>query len=349
MQSNVEQRYAVKFCVKLEKSATETLAMMQRAYGNDALSKAQVFRWHKMLKEGREGVEDEQRTGRPSTSHTLDNVAKVKAVLDSDRRLSVRLIADKVELSKSIVHEIITTELRMRKVCAKLVPKVLTVEQKESRVSISRELLDRSSIRPDFLQQVITGDETWVFEYDPESKRQSSEWHTTESPRPKKARMSKSRVKTMLIVFFDCKGVVHKEFVPTGQTINAVFYVEVLKRLKNRVARVRPEITNTWFLHHDNAPSHASLMVKEFLAKSAVPVLPQPPYSPDLAPADFFLFPKLKSTLKGHHFGTVKNVQAAVTNALKKVTVQDFQASFHAWQNRWHRCIDAQGCYFEEY
>jgi len=92
-----------------------------------------------------------------------------------------------VGLPKSIVHEIVTTELQMQKVCAKLVPKVLTNEQKENRVSISRELLDHVRGDPDFLEQVINGDETWVFEYVPETKRQSSEWHTTKSPRPKKA------------------------------------------------------------------------------------------------------------------------------------------------------------------
>ena len=192
MQRSVDQRYAIKFCVKLEKSATETLAMIQKAYGKDALSKAQVFRWHKAFSEGREDVNDEQCIGRPSTFHTSNNVAKLKAVLDSDRRLSVRSIADQVGLPKSIAHEIVTTELQIQKVCAKLVPKVLSDKQKENRVSISRELLDRVRGDPDFLEQVITGDETWVFEYDPETKRHSSEWHTTKSPRPKKAQMSKS-------------------------------------------------------------------------------------------------------------------------------------------------------------
>jgi transposase len=121
------------------------------------------------------------------------------------------------------------------------------------------------------------------------------------------------------------------------------------KWLKKRVAHVHPEITNTWLLHHDNAPSLVSLLVREFLAKQTVAMLPQPPYSPDLATPDFFLFPRLKSSLKGHHFGTVKNVQAAVTNALKEIPVQDFQASYNTWQNRWQQCIDVQGCYFEEY
>jgi len=170
-----------------------------------------VFRWHKTFREGREDVEDEQRIGRPSTSHTLDNVVKVKAVLDSDRRLSVRLIADQVGLPKSIVHEIVTTELQMRKVWANLVPKVLTHEQKESRVLISRELLDRVRGDPDFLEQVITGDERWIFEYDPETKRQSSEWHTTESPRPKK--------KSMLIVFLTLKVLsIRSLYHPDGQS-----------------------------------------------------------------------------------------------------------------------------------
>ena len=149
--------------------------------------------------------------------------------------------------------------------------------------------------------------------------------------------------------FFYSKGVVHKEFVPPGQIVNAVFYVEVLKRLKKRVARVHPKIANTWVLHHDNTPSHASLLFREFLTKQTVATLPQPSYSPDLDPPDFFLFPQFKSSLKGHHFVTVKNVQAAMTNALKEIPVQDFQASYDAWQNCWQWCIDAEGCYFEEY
>ncbi|GFX85434.1 putative DD34D transposase [Trichonephila clavipes] len=92
--------------------------------------------------------------------------------------------------------------------------------------------------------------------FDPETKRQSNEWHTPQSPRQKKARMSKSRMKAMLIVFFDKNGVVHSEFVPEGQAVNGAFYMEVLKRLKRRVNRVRPEISANWKLHHDKAPSH---------------------------------------------------------------------------------------------
>jgi histone-lysine N-methyltransferase SETMAR len=106
----------------------------------------------------------------------------------------------------------------------------------------------------------------------------------------------KAETVSFLIIFYS-KGVVHKDFVPPGQTVNVAFYMDVLKQPKT-VGRVRPEIANTWVLHHDKAPSHASLLVREFLAKQTVATLPQPPYSPDLAPPDFFLFPRLKSSFK---------------------------------------------------
>ena len=118
--------------------------------------------------------------------------------------------------------------------------------------------------------------------------------------------------------FFYSKGIVHKEFVPPEQTVNQTFYLQVLKRLRNIVVPVRREIANTWFLHHDAAPSH-TFTVREFLAQHNITTFPHPPYSPDLAPCNFFLFPKLKTHLKGHNFGTVENVEAAATRALNNI------------------------------
>ena len=108
--------------------------------------------------------------------------------------------------------------------------------------------------------------------------------------------------------FFDSCGIVHKEFVPAGQTVKHAFYKDVLERLWKRVQRVWMDITD-WVLHHDNAPTHTALSVWEFLAKKNIPVLPHPPYGPDLAPCDFYLFPKLKSKLKGHHFRMMENIK----------------------------------------
>jgi len=123
-------------------------------------------------------------------------------------------------------------------------------------------------------------------------------------PQPKKAQMNWSEIKVMLVVFFDWKGIVHHEFVPHGQMANKQLYQEVLARLRDVVRRMRPELweNQAWMLHYNNEPAHTSLLIRSYLAKHQTSVVPHPPYSPNLAPADFFLFPKLKTTLKGHNF-----------------------------------------------
>jgi len=150
----------------------------------------------------------------------------------------------------------------------------------------------------------------------------------------------------MLICFFDSEGIVHTEFVPQGQTVNQFYYREILERLRKRVVRVRPSIADNWMLHHDNAPCHTTISVTEFLAKKGIPVVPQPPYSPDLSPRDFFLFPKLKFHIKGCHFGTVENTVKAVTDQLKAIPVSNYQRCYEEWECL-RRYVASQGNYFE--
>ena len=99
----------------------------------------------------------------------------------------------------------------------------------------------------------------------------------------------------------------HYEFAPRGQTINKEYYVEVLKRLRDAVRRKRPRFWSCgdWLLHHDNAPVHSSNLVQKFLAKPKIVQLRQPPYSPDIAPCAFWMFPKLKMALKGKRFDDI--------------------------------------------
>ena len=157
--------------------------------------------------------------------------------------------------------------------------------------------------------------------------------------------MSRSNMKVMLVVFFDLHGVIHYEFVPRGQTVSQEFYAAGLKLLREAVRRKRPQLwTNqSWVLHHDNAPAHSSFFVRNFLAKNEATVVPQPPYSPDLAPADFFLFPKLKSTLKGHRFDTFDEIQKNSTKELFAIPKEALQS----WQKRWERCVASKVNYFE--
>ena len=200
----------------------------------------------------------------------------------------------------------------MRRIAAKFVPRLLNSDQRDHRVQVCTELQEAVRHDPNFLSRVITGDESWVYDYDPETKQQSTQWKTPSSPRPKKARQVRSNIKSMLIIFLDIRGIVHKEFVPPGQTVNGKFYCEVLRRLRENVRRKRPEMwkNGNWLLHHDNAPAHTSLVVREFLTKNNVTTVPHPAYSPDLAPCDFYVFPKMKLWLKGRRFTSNEEVQA---------------------------------------
>jgi len=153
----------------------------------------------------------------------------------------------------------------------------------------------------------------------------------------------------MLLTFFDIRGIVHYEFVPTGQTVNQVYYLEVLGRLREKVRRKRPELfaSNSWILHHDNAPAHMALSVREFLATKQITVLEHPAYSPDLAPSDFFLFPKIKEILKGRHFDDIDDIRSSTMAALKAIPQNQLQNCFEGRTRHWHRCMASQGEYFE--
>ncbi len=153
----------------------------------------------------------------------------------------------------------------------------------------------------------------------------------------------------MLIAFFDSRGMNHTEFVPPGQMVNVDFYKHVLDQLLKRMAHVRPDLhtSKAWCLLHNNAPLHNALLIRQFLAKKNVTVLHHPPYSLDLAPADYFLLPCLKIHLKGHQFDDVLAIQKAVTSDLKAIPVSDFAHALDRLADCAPWCVDAGGVYIE--
>jgi transposase len=104
----------------------------------------------------------------------------------------------------------------------------------------------------------------------------------------------------------------------------------------------------TLILHHDNALAHATLLIRSYVAKHQTSVVPHPPYYPGLTPADFFLFPKLKTTLKEHRFQTIEEIQENALRELHAVTEREFQEAFQQWKKFWERCITSKEDYFEE-
>ena len=168
------------------------------------------------------------------------------------------------------------------------------------------------------------------------------------SPRPKKARQSKFTQKLMMIPFFDSMGIIYIHWVPTGITVNKEYYIEVLREFRKTFRRKRPELfeSGQWHFHQDNAPVHKSILVTDYLTQMGIKMVPHPPYSPDLAPCDFWLFPKLKENLRGNRYSTIEDMKEAVMRVLNTLTQEDFQGAFQKLLERYNKCIDV-GEYFE--
>ncbi|GBM88490.1 hypothetical protein AVEN_269364-1 [Araneus ventricosus] len=159
------------------------------------------------------------------------------------------------------------------------------------------ELIDAELIDADlaFFDSIEMRDESWCCQYDHESKRHS-------------------------------EGLVHHEFVPPGETVIGQFYAEVLGRIRQRILRVRPRFqqNGSRLLLHGNVRRYIALSMTQFLAKHAVMEMNHHPYSPNLAPTDFFLFPKLKCLLKRTRFEDVEDFKKTVTSELKSIPKEDF-------------------------
>jgi len=119
--------------------------------------------------EGREDVGNDQKSGRPSTAKTQENVEKVARIVRGDRRLNIRAISELTNINKESVRQILDDDLDMKKMCAKVVQKTLTLEQKEHLVIYCVDTFENIENDPDFFKNVITCDETWIFQYDPET------------------------------------------------------------------------------------------------------------------------------------------------------------------------------------
>ena len=169
---SIKRRINLKFLVRLGKTPTETFNSLQEVYGDATMSRTRIFEWHKRF---REDVEDDPRSGRPTTSRTNENVEHVREKVPRDRRLTVRMIADELNMNSERVWRIITEDLGMSKVCAKMVPRLLNDGQKKNRVQVCQDILKQLEITQDLLSRVVTGDRSWIFEYDPLTKRQSLE------------------------------------------------------------------------------------------------------------------------------------------------------------------------------
>jgi hypothetical protein len=151
-------------------------------------------------------------------------------------------MAESLNIPRTVVLRILKEDLGKRKLCAHFVPLSLTPEQREDWVTSCQDIIGMADADKNFCNKIITRYQTWCFGYDPETKWQSSEWVGEISPPPKKLKFHRSCIKTVLIIFFDSQGEVHKEFVPQRKTVNVLFYEGVMDHLLKCIPQVHPAV-----------------------------------------------------------------------------------------------------------
>jgi hypothetical protein len=188
-----------------------------------------VSRWASPFREGRVSIQDDRRSGQPLTATDDTSAVIFSTLLVEDRRKSCEEIAHEANMSTASVFRIVTQTLQKRKVAAKWVPRQLSEEQKAARKRVAEELLRRYEAEGDqFLKIIFAIDETWIRDFEPQLKSQSSQWKHANSPRPKKCGRQQSKVKLMLIMTCDKNGVIATDRMPPGSTVTAAYLLTYL-------------------------------------------------------------------------------------------------------------------------
>jgi len=170
MDGRNEHRVAINCCFKAGPSVTETLVLVQKAYENGNLNRSNVLRWYSRFRGGRELVEDDKRGGCPKSTETEVNIAAVADLVKNDCQISSRMIAESLNIPKTVVLQILKEDLGKRKLCVRFVSHSLTPEQKEDQVPSCQDIITMADADKNVFNKIITGDETWCFTCDPKTK-----------------------------------------------------------------------------------------------------------------------------------------------------------------------------------
>ena len=345
-----EIRAIIKFLTLERENAKNIHSRICSVLEENVISYSEVARWVSKFKSGCKSIDDEPRSGRPKTATTTENIVKIQEIVDADPRIKLHELVSMTGISYARVFEILHNNLGLSKISARWVPHSLTDEQMQTRVQRSTELLELFNADPqDFIARIVTGDEVWLFHFDPESKFESMQWRKRGSKPPLKVRAQKSAGKVMASIFWDSEGPLLVDYLEHGNTINAEYYSNLMRQLHQSIRYKRPgKLTHGILLLHDNARVHTAARAQAEILNLRFQQLSHPPYSPDMAPSDFYLFRLLKKHLRGQRFTDDEELSTAVENWFSEREFGFYRQAFNELASRWQKCIDARGAYFEK-
>lgn len=340
-------RFYIKVRTALNIEARTIHDELHTVFGDEAPSYRTVARWTQWFREGREEIEDEERSGRPVTETTLDNIEEIRSIVNDDPHVTIAELQKHTGLSYGTVHRILSDHLELRKITARYIPKQLTDYQRNERVRICKENLSRFTEGGWRLSDVITGDESWFFHQQTGRKVSNAAWVAKDDPPPTIIRRNKFAPKTLFCIFFKSTGPLLIHRVERGQTIDRHYYIEnCLQPVIEEIKKQRPSSgTHAIKLHHDNGRPHVHQDVLDYLHSEGITIVQHPPNSPDLSPCDFWLFDLIKRNLTDQP--NSETLHHAITEFMYSLDKDEYRKTFEKWIQRMQLCVDKQGDYFE--
>jgi hypothetical protein len=322
------------------KTWQEVAVKMMSVYGDFSPENATYYTWFCNWKKDKTVAVHLGSSGRPPITGLADSIREALRICET---ASTKEIAKELGHDSRTIKMRLLGEMKMKKVSIRWVPHTLTTSQKQLRCELAR-VIKRvlAENQHHKFSNVITGDETWVFLENPPGSR----WVDADAPRPEAVKESISSKKVMVTVFFSGQRFLHLCVQDIGDHVTAATFSSlILTPLSNTISAISPPLPTPRYLHFDNASSHRA-RTSTAQAEHDFTLLPHPPYSPDLAPADFFLFGTLKKKLSGCVFKNQNDVERKLKELLPKISPEMLERTFHNWMDRCDKIREKGGEYY---
>ena len=281
---------------------------------------------------------------RKKKKRKIKSLEVIDQLLDENPSFSLRNLSKQSGIPKSTIYNYLINDLEYRYFNYEWVPKILSSDQKKSRVEISKNLLNiLSNENKNTFYRIITGDETWLNYYYPEKGYWSKEKDKTKLNENKKL----IKKKIMITVFISSHGLISFDSLPEKQTFTSNYFMEnILPNVELGISKTRKKARKREiFLHFDNSRCHTTNKVSEKIKELGFKKAQHPLYSPDPAPCDYWLFGYLKENLKGKKFETKEELLEFARNFLKNIPKKMYYNAYNEWKKRLDSVIENNGEY----
>ncbi|XP_015784703.1 histone-lysine N-methyltransferase SETMAR-like [Tetranychus urticae] len=341
IRSVIRSLYLQKFSIKDAKSKLDEL------YGERSPNINSLTWWYRQFKLGRESVKDLPKPGGAQELDYCRLAHSVKKMLADDKKTTTREMRAATGVSSYAIQKVLKDELDLKKLSPINVPHVINSAQKKARVEACQAALRSYNLQPNaFLKALFTMDETWLPLYDPLSRTESMEWVKDRSELSQRPTSSRRDKKIMASVFWDSRGIIKIFWLDDGETVNGDLYRSQLEEIDPLIRERNPQQTRRPLFLQDNARPHTAQLTKEKIKELNWAMVLHPPYSPDLAPSDYFLFSNLKRFTRGKRFSDFNELKAAVEGFFAEKDPEWFAKGIAELPTRWEKCINASGNYF---